>query len=669
MTGSARDDDVWTRLRAARIRATGTVFGDRGGLVVFLSAALFLGALWRVGIFVADSTTIANAVANVAEGRLAVVDTPYALTASGQPGLVEVDGQLFARNYGQVYLAAALYWVLAVATAAVPLSVLLLGAWCLGLVALSRSAADLLERPRLETGGSLLAVAVLAGSLPVLTAIPPDRGPLVALQLVTLLGTAAAGLLAYRILAYFHGRRVGMVAGGLVVLATPLGFWGSLPKRHVFTAALILAAVYCFAASRRKHRPAVRAAGYASIGLLASVHAFEAAFLLVAFAPVELATAPRNDRRTLAVVGAVFLLSAGPMLATNAAISGNPLAPPRLLSDASAGGFPADPGGAAGASGADESPGTVEASDGGSAESAPPGDDGAGGGPGADSDGGGDGGSGGAATPTDWLGPLRQALAQLSFVLGFMADSVVAGLAAATEPERLYHVLVRSGWNPFVKYTVTDFEAVDLALLEVLPLAGALAYLPVAAGRRLRDGFAAVADSLRDALATPVGQTDLLVGVVALTFTVVYLPRLPLHSQLTLRYVVPVMALLVYGVVRLAPVRRAIGDAPRVLAAGSLLAVIVAFLGLSLAGLALDLAIGEAVQLQALAGLATALLAAVAIATWPLHEEPGAVALGVAAAAGTTTAFLALSALVYFPYGPYALDAVRVLADLLPAVA
>ena len=58
-------------------RWIGRLFGDRVGLGVFLVAVVFLGLCWRVGFFITDSKTVANLLANVADGRLAVVETPY----------------------------------------------------------------------------------------------------------------------------------------------------------------------------------------------------------------------------------------------------------------------------------------------------------------------------------------------------------------------------------------------------------------------------------------------------------------------------------------------------------------------------------------------------------------------------------------------------------------
>lgn len=662
---------VTDRLIPLRDRVVSTVFGDRGGLVVFVATALALALLWRVGIFITDSMAVANAVANVANGQLAVVDAPYSLSPDTQPGLVEIDGQYYARNYGQVYLGVVLTWLLSGVAAVVPVSLLLLASWCLGLVSLSRAGARLLDRPRLEIAGSALAVGVLVASLPATAPVGPDRIPLIALQLSTVLVTAGAATISYRLLAHLHTRRAGVVAGTLVAVATPLGFWSSLPKRHALAAALVLAAVYCFAVSRADARPWTRAAGYGAIGLLSAVHAFEAAFVLLVFAPIDLLTAPGRDRRTLAIVAVVFALSLAPMLATNAAISGDPLAPPRFLSE-EGGGFPAGlgnveavqpgsggaklpaSGGTTSAQGELTRPDSAVATS--SASVAP---------------------LGPPTGPDDrvaeaiplWLGAVVAVVERAWFVVAFVARAVSAGLAAATEPDRLFHVFVRSGWNPFVRYHLMEFQTVDLAFLEVLPLAGALAYLPVAGVRRLGGDVRDTAASLRAGLAEPVRQTDLLVGSLGVTFVLIYLPRLPLHSQITLRYVVPAMALVAYGVVRLGPVRRAIDGAPRVLGIGYLLSTVAVVVAISVAVATMDLAVGEAMQLQALVGLGAAGLAGLVVGGWPLHRDERAVALGVAVAAGVGTAFLVLSSFVYLEYGRHALALARFVADILPAVA
>lgn len=640
---------VTAMARRHLVRLGRVLWGDRSGLAVFLAAVVFLGALWRIDFLLTDSETVANLLTNVADGRLAIVDTPYSLTAGQQPGLVDVDGRLYGRNYGQVYLAVPLLWLLDGLAGLVDLRLLLSAGWALAIVTLCETVASHLDRPRIADIGAGLGLCAFVLSALVATQIGWfDRPrPLVALGLSTVLLAAVGATTLYRLLAWAHGRRLGIAGGLALVVASPVGFWASFPKRHVLSATALLLTCFLFAVSREgagRRQTLARAGAYAVVGYLASVHAFEGAFALAILAPLDLATAPSNDRRTLAVVAVVAFLAVTPMLATNAAVSGDPFSPPRTLPGAE-GGLPTDPGGGGGEDG------------------------GAGGSDGAD---GGATGSGGGTGPSlldglpfvGLLAPLFAVLDKIGWVAGYMYAAVVEGLAASTELDRLGSVFVRGGWIPGVDYHHNGYEAYELTVLEALPLAGALAWLPVAAVRGLRDGLGPAASRLRAGLADPVRQTDLLAGGFALTLVTVYLPLLPLFSTITVRYVVPALALVLYVVFRLAPVRAGVREAGRSLAVAYGATVLFGGLGVIAALWALDPATGEAVQLHALVGIAAAAIVGATTATWPLHRRPRLVAASLGLAAGATTVFLGLAALSYFADGNHALDLVRIAADV-----
>ena len=85
----------------------------------------------------------------------------------------------------------------------------------------------------------------------------------------------------------------------------------------------------------------------------------------------------------------------------------------------------------------------------------------------------------------------------------------------------------------------------------------------------------------------------------------------------------------------------------------------------------LDLAVGEAVQYHALVSLATATVCAGAVVgrtVAPGRITARVTAVGLALPAGVATAYVFLAALVYFRYGTYAFDLVRVLAGFLPSL-
>ena len=149
-------------------------------------------------------------------------------------------------------------------------------------------------------------------------------------------------------------------------------------------------------------------------------------------------------------------------------------------------------------------------------------------------------------------------------------------------------------------------------------------------------------------------------------FLLLYLPVLPLHAQVTVRYLLVLYPLAVYGMARQAPLRRALGTHWRAALwtwVGGVLVGAQLFVAGVTAG---SLARGEAMQVHAFAGLAVAgafgALAAATVVT-DRGDRAVAVAGGLAAALGTD--FLLLSGLVYFQYGQYALPAAGWVADLL----
>ncbi|WP_254273045.1 hypothetical protein [Haloarcula marina] len=640
-----------------RARTVGRlVFGDRHGLVLWLGLLCWFGLTWRVGFFIQDTYATANTLVALADGQLHVTRIPYSLTLGSQPGLHRYDGLLYGRNYGQLALAVPLVWALEALAVVVDPRLLLAGLWAgVALVFVGQlDRLDTVDAGWIRPMGGLVVAVLFVATLPVATDLDTDRLALAAYQLSTMLAAAAAGLAMYRLVSEFHGRRLGLVAGVALGVATPVGFWATIPKRHTLVAALTLWAVYAFAVSRRREgRTALvaRAFAYGFAGFVTWTHAFEAFFLVGTLAVVDLATARRTDTRTLAVLGAALLLATAPMLATNYAISGNPAEPPRLLPNVeggdvefspSADGGTDAPGGDSGGPAADGSAGTSSESGGGERV-------------GRDSDG------GFLSTARDTAGPVSE----------FVVGAVVDGVATLGNPTQMWHTFVRSGHIPGIPYRLNSYEVIELTVLESTPILGALLALPALVGRRLREDG-------RDALArvdprtlSPIRQTDLLVVAVAAVLTVVYLSRALTYSQLTVRYLHPMVPLATYGVCRIPAVRTAATEATGRLV-GSYLVSLAFALAVVLGGIAgLELALGEAVQYHALWNLAAAAVGGAVVVAHTLAPDrisPRTVAAGLALPAGFATAFLLLSGLVYFDYGTYAFDLVRVVADVLPTL-
>jgi hypothetical protein len=612
---------------------------DRPALALFFGALVLYGLTWRVGFLINDSLAIANTLVNVADGRLEVVRFQYGFSPRVQPGLFVSEGRLYGRNYGQVVAALPVLWLLEGLSLVADPRIALAALWTLAVLAFGRQVAHLVGRPVRGTVLTCVAAAALF-AVTVLTATPlPERLlALVALQVSAMLFTAGAAVVCYRLLARFHGPRVGLAAGVALAVATPMGVWAAVPKRHVLTAALALVALYGFAVSRERTDRlglAARALAYACVGLTAWVNVLESLVLFAVLVPLDLATAPEYRPRRLALLGAVFFLAFIPFFLTNFLISGNPVKPPRLLDVPQFGG-----GGGGG------TPTTTTGTE------ATPDPGGGGGTP--------DG--GGAPTPVDSRpssysggadGPLSILLTGLGVFVGFFSE----GAAALTDdPARLFDVFGRSGWTPGVRYAVNEYEAIELTILESTPLLAALLAAPVLAVRRLRAG------AVRAGLTSTRRQVDAFALAYVALFVLVYLPRLPLHTQITVRYLLPIVPMGVYGVARLGAVRATIAQAGRRAAIALVGGTVVSLALVVGVRRALSLAVGEAMQFHALVALAAGTLLA-AWGTADRDPDRGAVVLGFAAGVGV--ALVVLVDLGYLTYGEPALGVARLLADAL----
>lgn len=599
-----------------RKRLADAVFGDRLGAIVFLAALLVYLSYWRIGLLINDSYTVANTLVAVADGHVYLEEAVYG-PGLDTPGVGSRDGRLYGRNYGQVFLAVPLLVAIEALAAVADLRVALAGVWALVVLALAvlvgreREVSD-----RAAYAGSAVALVGFAAAVFGSAPIEASDHYLIALQLQTMVVAALTGVVAYRLLARAYDRRVGFAAGLAVVLATPVGFWAQFPKRHIFVTFCAVAVMYLLYRSREGEGvdTRYRAAAYVPVGIAAWVSGAEGAILLIALLAVDVPTGGRSIR-SLTTAATASVLASLPMFVTNLFVTGNPLAPPRVLS---AGGS-----------------GSLSGSDG--------------------SDTGG-GGTGGGDTGGSDAGEAASEAADTAFgvidlLLGLYQQGIEMALSGTDE---LVHTFIRGGYLPGIAQKDAG-EEIRLAFLEAMPLAAALVVIPVVAART------DFTDRVRTAVdrrgLTPFGIVDAFAIVYGFALTLIYLPRLPIHAAITVRYLVPLYPIAVYALARQASVRRVISERTPLVSFTYLGSLLVGGQLLVIYLWATDATRGEAVQTHALVSL----LAAGLFAGWALadalgyrEDRLGAVALAFAAAAAT--AFVVLAALWHFAFvGPQAL--------------
>lgn len=653
--------------RRAWGRVVSVVFGDRIGLAIFLAAICVLALQWRLGIQINDNYAVFNGMTNLMEGHLYVDHLKYyQLQASSRgqtPGFHVRDGHLYASRYGLLFMAAPFAVALHGLAAVADLRVAIAGIWCLLVLALAVQVGTLVGRRRAGVyGGSLLAVVLFSANVWVGTDLEPRMVDMMALHLLGMVAAATTGVLLYRLLRAVEDRTVGVVAGIGVVIASPLGFWALSPKRHAVVTALVVAAMYAFYRSRTAETPRAalrfRLLQYVPVGAISWVYLPDGFLLFLVLAPVDVLTARSNTVRELSMVGGVLFASMVPAFVTNALVTGNPLIPPLFL-----------PGYAGetsvlfeGARGVADvgSPETRSLVGGGGTAV---GGDGTGVGGGETTVA--DGTSTGGGTDSGSGSPVSEAESPFELALRF-AESILASFVAVfTDPGRLYHTFVRSGYA--VVADTAGSEAVSFSYLESMPVAAALVSIPVAALSRLDE----IRYRARAWLASPVGALELLAVAYAGVIAFVYLPYLPGHAQLTVRYLTPTLPIVVYLVVRHTPVREAIRERATTVGYAYGFTVLIGTQLFAAGTVLLDLGIGEIFQFYAVLSLAAGGI----LAAWTLlrvsgrleYDAVGAVSLGVAA--GMVGVFLLVAAFELFAFADdLALPLSRLISEFLDFV-
>jgi len=533
------------------------VFGDYGGVFVFLLSCSAAMVLWRTTFSINDNLVVANGLVALSDGHLHVTTPTYGETLRA-PGMAEYNGKAYPRNFAHIVFALPFLWVLETIAAVADIRIALAALWSLSVFATVSVGGRLIGRhePAHLIGGMLALVSFVA-SVASATPFPLDHLAYPALQLATIVAAAGCALVLYRLFSHIYSSDIGIAAGIASGVASPALLWATIPKRHVLTALFTLLTLFFLYRSREADRISMyrryRAIAYVPVGLTAWLNASEGLVLLGALAITDFTTARENGVRTLATVAMGFFVSLLPFFLTNYLIAGDPFTPPRMLdrygADAVNTPVSEDLTAASDSSGTGAD-GTITSDSSGTSTS----------------DGSGTSTSDGSGTSTvdtilegivsGTAGPLLGTVDRALLFTEFLSHGLEA---VQQEPGRLYHTFVRSGYLGFSSPGATGL-AINVAFLEALPIAGALIAAPIVAVRTVFDKLIGnTSPSLRS---SPLFAADIFVAIYTILITLLYIYRLPIHAALTVRYVYPLFPLAIYAVARLSWVRTAVTERP-----------------------------------------------------------------------------------------------------------
>lgn len=598
---------------------TSAVFADRLGVLVFTGALLFYSVTGRLDVIINDTYTIADTLLTVSNGHVAVTQFPYGGAPGALPGLYYNDGMLVGRNYGQAAYTLPVYLGLVGLQLLAPLQVVLTALWAFLLYwFLTTLVSYTGHGSRWHAAGVTLLAFFANVSVVEQTA---SRLTLVAaLQLTSMAAAAATGLAAYHLFRARLEPRPAALVAVLTAVATPIGFFSTVPKRHAFTGLFVTLALLvlyrAFATDIARRRRWYKALAYGTVGGLAWVHAPEGLLLLIAIVVGDLAGTRSFRPRDLAFSLMGLFVSLLPFFLLNYLVSGSPLTPPRRLP--AYGGQDVSLGGGAGggdttATGDDSGTGT----------------------------------SGGASVS---LVTLFSALVEtavelseevwltVSTVSGILGREAARSVGVFGDTDRVWSIFVRRGYSDTV--TGVDAQAIHLSLLEASPTLGALTAVVV----RRRE-------SLKRWMEDDLFATDVTGLVFAISLVALALPRLPIRASYTVRYLHPLFVLGMYALVRTPFTRTVFRRYTSLLWYVFAAVVVVGTPTYTLAVFTMADVAGEAVQLYALpasiVGIAVGVVTLVARlldSSW--WERLSVVALGVGF--GVVTVYLIVVSVVVF---------------------
>jgi len=626
--------DLGETINRIRLRSRSYLFGDRIGLALFLGTIVFAALYWRAGIFITDNETLVRTFEAVSDGRFWIEPATGEGFFDG-PGAEVRDGYVYGRNYGQLVVSLPFLWFVRALDYVADIRLALVAIWHLVLLTFVVQLSYLLDRTRVATIGGSVAVGILfLLNLFLATQLPNPSVALLALQLASLVATGFIAVFCYRLVAIHADTRIAVITGSASVVVLPVGFWATIPKRHVFSVLICFVILYLFARSRNPDTtvslpvlgdvPAHRGAAYALVGFLTWINAAEGLFVFLALLAVDLPTAPTNDRRTLAFLGTIFAISLLPTVLTNLSVTGDLVRPPRTL-------------GGQGIT----APAAETTTDGAST------------------------GSSDSGTQLWDLLPDFFVFSVISWIVSNIFNIASESLTALTNANTFYHILVRSAGTSFWGGNL-GFQGTNLSVLESAPILGAA--IGLVTGAVLRAHPSRLTSLKPRRLLGRIDPTAALAVGFVIAFCAIYLQKLPLHIQVNMRYLLPVYPLALYLLVRSNTVRQLVSCRSR--------SMIWSYTGSVLLGTQLfvayivqaELAVAEAAQLNAI--IALLLTAVVALTVFLLSvdhrfEIPAAISVGVAAGAGTL--FLLVSGIYYFSVaGEAILPIVEFISDLLP---
>lgn len=315
------------------------IFPDKKTLTIFLFSLFILLSLLSIGFYLNDEMEQGVCFYNLLHGHITIEEIPeyYYVTQSGlhmAPRFAEYGGHKYiAASHGVAIFSLPFYYFLLGMDAIFNgISYFFVIFWGCLIAVIACLAADIFiskgRRELIKLMG--IGVAVILTIVNIIFIQPIDFtkwGPVISIQFMSIVYTSFGLVVLFRLLRNCFNERIAFFGVVLLLLSSPVTFWGIGQKYHALNLSLFIFALAAFYFGKTKAKESYHLVAYVFAGLAIWVQLFSGIVILLTLFLVDLFTIKRKRVKNLVKILAVILISLTPYFVENYVIYNNPLYP------------------------------------------------------------------------------------------------------------------------------------------------------------------------------------------------------------------------------------------------------------------------------------------------------------------------------------------------------
>lgn len=315
------------------------IFPDRKVLILFLFSLFTLLSLFSVGFYLNDEMEQGTCFYNLLKGHLTIEEIPeyYYVASSGlhvAPRFTEYGGHRYiAASHGVAVFSLPFYYFLLLMDFIVGVEIFFIILWSFLLATLIFLLADMLfvshkKRKMVRIFGIAISAAFLIFNLCFIQHLGFNRwGPVLSIQFMSIFFTSLGIIVLFRFFRYCFNEKVALFGSFLLIVSSPVTFWGIGQKYHALNLSLLIFSFATFFYGKMKKKEKYHLISYVFAGLAVWVQLFSGIVIFLTLLLIDFLSIKKKRVSNYSKILIVSILSLTPYFVENYVIYNNPLYP------------------------------------------------------------------------------------------------------------------------------------------------------------------------------------------------------------------------------------------------------------------------------------------------------------------------------------------------------